>query len=376
MKIAFIYDCMCHWVIGGGEKRIYEIGKRLVAKGHEVHLFGIKWWNGSDIIENEGMTLHGVCGPMELYVGGRRSISEAIIFSIKLLPHLYKEKFDIIDVTAFPYFSVFAVKLISLVKRTPMVVTWHEVWRDYWYEYLGWKGFFGKLIENIVSKLGKSIAVSQMTKKNLESLGLKDKDISIIPNGIDLKRISDIIPNIDGCDIIFVGRLIKEKNVDVLLKAVDYVRHELCDIRCHIIGDGPEKDRLVKIVDDRRIDNHVTFFGFMEHDEIISRIKSSKLFVLPSSREGFGIVVIEAFACGIPVITVKHERNAAYQLVNKETGIVINLDVYELGDAIYRIITNDNLQENMSKSAMTVAQEYDWDGVVDKLICIYKDLVL
>ncbi len=381
MKIGFVYDAVYPWVKGGGEKRIYEIGKRLVTKGHDVHLFGVKWWDGSDIIEREGMILHGVCEKMELYVNGRRSISEAIIFSIKLLPHLYKEnkennqKFDIIDVTAFPYFSVFVVKLVSLIKRVPIVVTWHEVWGDYWYDYLGWKGFFGKFIENIASKSGKSIAVSQMTKKNLESLGLKNKDISIIPNGIDLKRISNIIPNIDRCDIIFVGRLIKEKNIDILLKAVDYVRHELCDIKCYIIGDGPEKDNLIKFVADRRLNNNVTFFGFMEYDEVISRIKSSKLFVLPSSREGFGIVIIEAFACGIPVITVKHERNAACQLVNNETGIVTNLDVYEIGDAIYRMIDNDKLQDNMSKSAMTVVQEYDWDNIVDGLICIYKELV-
>lgn len=378
MKIAFVYDCIYPWVKGGGEKRIYEIGKRLVTKGHDVHLFGVKWWDGSDIIEHEGMILHGVCQRMELYVDGRRSISEAIIFSIKLLPHLYKEnnqKFDIIDVTAFPYFSVFIAKLVSLIKRIPIVVTWHEVWGDYWYEYLGWKGFFGKFIENIASKSGKSIAVSQMTKTNLQSLGLKDKDVYIIPNGIDLKRVSDVTPNIDRCDIIFVGRLIKEKNVDILLKAIDYVRHELCDIKCYIIGDGPEKESLIKFVIDRRLDNSVAFFEFMEHDEVISRIKSSKLFVLPSSREGFGIVVIEAFACGIPVITIKHQRNAAYQLVSKETGIVTNLDVYELGDAIYRMIDNDKLQENMSKSAMIVAQEYDWGNIVDRLICIYKELV-
>jgi len=378
MKIAFVYDCIYPWVKGGGEKRIYEVGKRLVTKGHDVHLFGVKWWDGSDIIEHEGMILHGVCQRMELYIGGRRSISEAIIFSIKLLPHLYKEnnqKFDIIDVTAFPYFSVFVVKLVSLIKRIPIVITWHEVWGDYWYEYLGWKGFFGKFIENVASKLGKSIAVSKTTKKNLESLGLKDEDIYIIPNGIDLKRVSDVTPNIDRCDIIFVGRLIKEKNVDILLKAIYYVRHELCDIKCYIIGDGPEKENLIKLVIDRRLDNNVAFFEFMEHDEVISRIKSSKLFVLPSSREGFGIVVIEAFACGIPVITIKHQRNAACQLVSKETGIVTNLDVYELGDAIYRVIDNDKLQENMSKSAMIVAQEYDWGNIVDRLICIYKELV-
>jgi glycosyltransferase involved in cell wall biosynthesis len=375
MKIAFVYDAIYPWVKGGGEKRIYEIGKILAAKGHEVHIFGVKWWDGSDIIENEGMTLHGVCDAMELYVDGRRSISEAIIFSIKLLPHLYNQNFDIIDVTAFPYFSVFVVKFISLVKRVPMVITWHEVWRDYWYEYLGWKGFFGKFIENMASKLGKSIAVSQMTKNNLGSIG-KDKAVYIIPNGIDLKRVSDIKPNIDKCDIIFVGRLIKEKNVDVLLKAIDYVRHELSDIKCSIIGGGPEKEKLIKFVNDRRFSNNVTFFDFMEHDDIISRIKSSKILVLPSSREGFGMVVIEAFACGVPVITTDCERNAASELINKEinkeTGFVIDLDVYKLCDTIYKLMTNEVLQKNMSKSAMTIAQEYDWDNIVNKLDVIYK----
>lgn len=372
MKIAFVYDAVYPWVKGGGEKRIYEIGKRLVAKGHEVHLFGIKWWDGSDIIENEGMILHGVCDAMELYVDGRRSISEAIIFSIKLLPHLYEQKFDIIDVTAFPYFSVFIVEFISLVKRTPMIVTWHEVWEDYWYEYLGWKGFFGKFIENIASKLGKSIAVSQKTKNNLGSIG-KDKDVYIVYNGIDLKRVSKITPHIEKCDIIFVGRLIKEKNVDILLKATDYVRHELPDIKCSIIGDGPEKEKLIKFVDDRRLGNNVTFFEFMEHDEVLSRIKSSKILVLPSSREGFGIVVIEAFACGIPVITTKCERNAASELVSKETGFVVDLDVYKLGDTIYKLVVDDTLQKYMSKSAMTIVQEYDWNNIVDKLDIIYKE---
>lgn len=371
MKIAFIYDAIYPFVKGGGEKRIYEIGKRLIKKGHDMHLFGLKWWDGPDIIENEGMILHGVCEKMELYVDGRRSISEALIFSIKLLPHLYNQKFDIIDVTAFPYFSVFTAKLVSIIKRTPMVITWHEVWGDYWYEYLGRKGFFGKLIENIASKLGKSIAVSQMTKRNLELIG--NKDIYKIPNGIDLKRVSEIIPHNEKCHIIFVGRLIKEKNVDILLRAIDYVRRELGDIKCHIIGNGPEKDRLVKLTTDRRLDNNVTFFEFMEHDEVISRMKSSKLLVLPSSREGFGMVVIEAFACGIPVITTRCESNAASELISKETGLLIDLDAYILGDAIYKLMTNDDLQKYMSKCAMTVAQEYDWDNIVDKLNIIYKD---
>jgi glycosyltransferase involved in cell wall biosynthesis len=370
MKIAFIYDCIYPWIKGGGEKRIYEISKRLASRGHDVHIYGIKWWGGSDIIEKDGVIMHGVCQPMELYVDGRRSISEAITFSIRLLPHLYNQKFDIIDVTAFPYFSVFTTKLISIIKRSPMVITWHEVWRDYWYDYLGRNGSFGKSIENITSKLGKSVAVSQMTKSNLELIG--KKNVSVIPNGIDVKRVSKIAPNIEKCDVIFVGRLIKEKNVDILIKAVDFISHELGDVKCHIIGNGPEKEKLIKLVKNRRLNDKITFLEFMEHDDILSRMKSSKLLVLPSSREGFGMVVIEAFACGLPVITTNHRHNATSELVSKETGFVIDLDTYQLGDTIYKLITDDMLQKSMSESAMIFAHKYDWEDIVDKLIMIYE----
>lgn len=388
MKIAFVYDAVYPWVKGGGEKRIYEISKRLVKKGHEVHIFGIKWWNGSNIIENEGVILHGVCEKMELYVNGRRSISEAIIFSIKLLPHLYKEskeRFDIIDISAFPYFSCFTAKLVCIIKGTPLIITWHEVWSDYWYEYIRWKGFFGKFIEDIVSKLAnKSIATSKMTKNNLISLGIDSKNIYIIPNGVNLKEINEVEPNIDKCDIIFVGRLIKEKNVDILLKAVDYIREKLPDIKCHIIGNGPEKEKLIKYVIDRGITDNVKFLKFIEYDEVISRIKSSKILVLPSSREGFGIVIIEAFACGVPVIIVRSPLNAASELVKydndnnkrkrkRKRGLIVNLDIKELGDAIHMLITDNALRKNMSRSVINAVRKYDWDNIVNKLNIIYKD---
>ena len=118
MKIAFVYDAVYPWVKGGAEMRIHELGRRLSARGHDVHLFGIKWWEGGDVIEYEGMTLHGVWA-RELYVAGKRSISEALVFSVKLFPSLIKEKFDLIDVSVFPYFSCFTVKLVSVLKRSP-----------------------------------------------------------------------------------------------------------------------------------------------------------------------------------------------------------------------------------------------------------------
>jgi glycosyltransferase involved in cell wall biosynthesis len=372
MKIAFIYDAVYPWVKGGAEKRIYELGKRLIEGGDEVHVFGIKWWGRENIINYEGLILHGVCEPMELYINGKRSISEAIIFSLRLFPSLIKEKFDIIDVSAFPYFSCFSVKLASILRNTPIVITWHEVWGDYWYEYLRRWGFFGKLIESQVSRLAsKTIAVSSMTKKNLMALGVKN--IHIIPNGIDLERIAEIPPSPEKCDILFAGRLIREKNVDVLLEAVDWLRNSLPDVKCCIIGDGPEKERLLICASERNLLDNVKFLGFLDYDEVIARMKSAKVFALPSCREGFGMVVIEAFACGLPVVTVDEERNAARDLVGEGMGFVVAMDSGKFEKAIRTLIEDNEVRRKMSSRVLDAAKGYDWERIVKQLRCFYRN---
>jgi len=376
MKIAFVYDAIYPWVKGGAEKRIYELGKRLVADGNEVHIFGIKWWDGADIIRNEGMVLHGVCGSMELYINGRRSFYEAIYFSIRLLPHLIKGSFDVIDVSVFPYFSCIIVKIVSINKIIPMVTTWHEVWGDYWYEYLGKLGSVGKFIERLVFRMSNhSIAVSNHTKKSLESLGTDHHNIYIVTNGIDIKTINQIKPSIYTCDIIFIGRIIKEKNLDILIESVDNIKKYLPDIRCHIIGGGPEEKKLKNRVCESGLQHNIKFFGFLDYVDVIAMLKSAKVLVLPSTREGFGIVILEAFACGVPVVTVRSPRNAANELVNKDVGFVVDLNVREIGDSIYKIISDSTLHKKMSISAICLTQEYDWDKKTIQLFDIYNGLI-
>ena len=374
--------------------RNHELGKRLSERGHEVHIFGVKWWEGEDTIEYENMTLHGVCKARNLYVNGRRSISEAFIFAVKLFPALLREKFDLFDVSVFPYFSCFTVKAVSLLRRTPSVFTWHEVWDDYWYEYMGKTGFFGKVIENAVSKISrKNIAVSDWTKKRLEVLGVPEKSITIVPNGIDLKRISQIEPeggltSVDGriypefaekiYDVIFVGRLIKEKNVDVLLKAVSFLRVDIPDIKCCIVGNGPEKAALLKLAKQLAICENVEFAGFQEYEELIRKFKASKVLVLPSSREGFGMVVIEAFACGVPVVTVREKYNAAQGLVDDGVdGFVVELDADEIRVCIEKIIKVSIDYKLIVERAISKAKKYDWNEIVENILYAYsKCLVL
>ncbi|KKG25238.1 hexosyltransferase [Methanosarcina sp. 2.H.T.1A.6] len=365
--------------------RIHELGMRLSSQGHDVHLFGIKWWEGGDVIEYEGMTLHGVCKARELYVAGRRSISEALLFSVKLFPALMKEKFDLIDVSVFPYFSCFTVKLVSVLKSSPAIFTWHEVWDDYWYEYMGKAGFFGKVIEKAVSKISdNNIAVSDWTKKRLEALGTPENNIMVIPNGIDFKKISGIEPegglNSAGLDekiydIIFAGRLIKEKNVDVLIKAVALLKADFPDIRCCIVGDGPEKAALEELARKLEVSENIKFTGFQEYGALIGKVKASKVLVLPSSREGFGMVVIEAFACGVPVVTVREKYNAAQGLVEDGVdGFVVELEEREIAKAVEKMIEKSSGNRKVSEAAFNKAKKYDWDEALVKLENSYEEL--
>lgn len=380
MKIAFVYDAVYPWIKGGAEKRIYEIGTRLAAGGDEVHLFGIKWWDGEDVIEYNGMVLHGVCAAQELYVNGRRSISEALVFSLKLVRHMFREKFDVIDVSVFPYFSCFGVKCVSLLRRTPVVFTWHEVWGNYWYEYLGKIGLFGKMVERLVVKLSSNVvAVSSMTKRDLEGLGMDIQKVYIVSNGVNLDEIAGIEPLEDVCDILFAGRLIKEKNVDVLLEAVGLVREYIPDVMCCVIGDGPERERLVELAHARGLlDNgngNVRFLEFLEYWDVIARMKSSKVLVLPSSREGFGMVVVEAFACGVPVVTVDAAHNAAAELVDGTCGSVVELDAPAVAGAVLALLGDAGYHEKMASGAKERAQGYGWDGIVAELRMVYEGLV-
>ena len=375
MKIALIYDMIYPYTIGGAEVRNYSIAKRLAEQGHEVHLYGVKLWKGPDIIKKDGIFIHGVCRYQQKYnFKGNRSIFEPIKFSYYIFKSLIKEKFDIIDCSAFPYFPAFSCKLYSILKNTPLIITWHEVWRDYWYEYLGWKGIFGVIIEKIVSKLTKNIvSVSNKTKNNLVKLGVDKKNISVVNNWVDIKEIEAIKKSKEEFDIIYAGRFMKHKNIDILIKSVYLAKKEFPDLKSVIIGDGPEKAKLKALTKRLKLDKNIKFMDFMLKEEVYGFMKSSKLFVLPSVLEGFGIIVIEANACGLPVITVKHERNASADLIKDyDNGFVCNLSEAHIAEKIIVLLTNNKLMAEMSRNSIKRAKIYDIKSTVSKLEGIYK----
>jgi glycosyltransferase involved in cell wall biosynthesis len=372
MKIAYVFDMVHPYIMGGVQKRIWELAKRLAQKGHEITIFGMKYWDGAEVIHKEGVRFWGVCPAKELYVNGRRSISKAIYFAWRVLLPLSKERFDVIDCQNMPYFPCFSAKLASLITKSPLVITWHEVWDSYWFEYLGKRGLFGKLVEKLTAGLAcEAIAVSAMTEGQLRGLGI-EKNIRVIPNGIYLEDIEKVVLNDRNSDIVFAGRLIKEKNVDLLIKAVSLLKKEIPNVNCVIIGDGPERLALQRLASDLKLKDTIQFTGFLESDdEVISYIKASKVFVLPSTREGFGIVVLEANACGLPVVTVRHPRNAATELItNGENGYICELSEKDMAKKILIALNN---KENMKHSCRKYSKRYDWDEIACEAEAFYEE---
>lgn len=355
LKIAYIYDAIYPWVKGGAEKRIYELSRRMAARGHEVHCYGMKWWPGGDDILSEGVHLHGICPPMPLYIDGKRSISEAAFFAGKLLS--LRSDCDVIDCQNFPYLPCFSAKLLSSLKGQKLFITWHEVWGDYWREYLGEKGRAGQAIEWAAARLTeRNIAVSKRTQRAL--LGLGAREVQVVPNGIDWKKISGIMPSKEQSDVIYIGRLVEHKNVDLLIRALGIVKSEVPDVKVLIVGDGPEMNKLKSLVSELELEKNVVFLGFLEdYNNAFALMKSSRIFVSPSTREGFGMAALEANACGLPVVTVENKMNAVMDLVKTETGAVCQPTERSLAEAICRTLQK---RGNVREKCIEEARKYDW----------------
>jgi L-malate glycosyltransferase len=369
VKIAYIYDAIYPWVKGGAEKRIYELSRRLASRGHEVHCYGMNWWKGENVVIKDGVYLHGICKPTDLYSGDHRSIIEAAYFASKVLSSSDMDC-DVMDCQNFPYFPCFSAKLLCELNKQDLFITWLEVWGDYWHEYLGRKGTIGVGVEKAVSKLtDKNITVSERTRRDLEALNVRD--IKVVPSGIDFKEIERVKPSEKKSDVVYMGRLVRHKNVDLLIKSVSLALRVVPDIRVIIIGDGPENEKLRYLVSKLGLEKNVEFTGFLSnYDEAIALMKSAKVFVSPSTREGFGMAALEANACGLPLVTVKHRMNAIMDLVTKRTGIVCEYSQEALSAAIYQELKES---DNMRVSCKEHAKKYDWEIICEIAERVYAN---
>jgi glycosyltransferase involved in cell wall biosynthesis len=279
-------------------------------------------------------------------------------------------KFDVIDVDHMPYFPLFSIRIVAWLKRKPMIATWHEVWgRDYWRTYMGASGNIAYAIERLSILLpSKIIAVSEMTGERLRSEMNFKRSTPLVRNGVDMAAIKRVHAKTTHVDVMYAGRLIEHKNVDMLLQALAKLKLTSPDITCAIFGDGPERSKLEALSQKLGLTNNVKFYGFLkDHSQVYAYMKAARVFVLPSTREGFGISVIEANACGLPVVTMNHPANAAKDLITPITGRLAKTTALDLAKQI-QIVLNATPNPKAVRNAVAV---YDWQASTQELKAVY-----
>lgn len=372
MKVAFVSNVVYPFVTGGAQKRIHEIGTRLAEQGHEVTVYGRHFWDGPKEITHEGMTLQAVAPESDLYVEDRRSITEAIDFAVRAFPPLRKrlrnDEHDVCVASVFPYFPVLSAKLASLRTDTPLITTWHEVWGDYWEEYLGRLAPFGKVTEHVTARTPQHpTAISTITADRLAAIGPARESIEIVPNGIEVEQVRTAPLPDQGCDVLFAGRLIEHKNVDILLEAFDAVAADH-DITLGVVGDGPERDRLEAQRDSLAHGDQVELFGFLEnYEDVLGHMRAADIFASPSTREGFGITFIEAMAADCTVIAADHPESAADEVI-ADAGFLVEPTVDSLTETLDAALGG----ARPPSSPIDRAQQYDWDRVTEQAEKAYQ----
>jgi glycosyltransferase involved in cell wall biosynthesis len=380
MKIALLTTWFPPLIVGSGN-RFYEIGKRLAGK-HEVHVYTTGIEGSEKEEEMDGMYVHryGIFDTSKSIEKG--SSLHNLKFNMHLLRKIPTKSFcgtttglDIIDCNIvskmLPYVSYF----ISKSTHAPLIETWHEVWyKQNFTQYNPVKGLPGFYLELFMPKLADmNIAVSETTKRRLVNLlGVNPDKIVVIPNGVDLNKFDAISMDKKYGRILYVGRLESHKRVDTLMLAYHRLKKRYADIELIIVGKGPQKGYLQNFSKELNLKD-VTFYDSLSYDKLIELMKSSWVFVLPSVREGQGIVVLEAMAAGTPLIAIQAEGSAVGDIVkNDYNGLLVPGG--EIERAIQKLLTNEDLYTKIRKNGLQFVKGYDWAKTAERTAEVYEKI--
>ena len=343
MRICLVYDCMFPHTVGGAERWYRSLSERLAADGHEVTYLTLRQWDRGNDPGVPGVDVRVVGPRMHLYAGpGRRRILPPVVFGLGVFIHLLRHgrRYDVVHTASFPYFSLLAAAVARRRGVYRLVVDWHEVWtREYWREYLGRRaGDAGWWVQRLCVRLGhKAFCFSQLHAQRLRDEGFSG-DVTVLP-GEYAGRQESAAPRPAESIVLFAGRHIPEKQVPAIVPAIAAARRRVPQLRAVILGDGPEREFVRRRVAELGWEDVIDVPGFVATERVEELMASAECLLLPSRREGYGMVVIEAASWGTPSIVVAGPDNAAVELIDEGNNGVVSPSVAPdaLADAIVHV---------------------------------------
>ena len=318
MRICILYDCLFPWTIGGAERWYRNLAERLAADGHEVTYLTLRQWDAADPPILPGVRVVAVGPRLPLYRSGKRRIWPPVRFGIGVFLHLLRngQRYDRVHTASFPFFSLIAAGVVRPLAGYQVSVDWHEVWsRSYWRAYLGRLGGVGVAIQAWCARIPqRAYSFSQLHLDRLRALGVNGPS-RMLPGEYagDARAPLSLEPG----HIVYAGRLIPEKRVSLLIEAIALAARQSPILHATIFGKGPELAAIAARIEALGLGDRVRLAGFVAEEEVDRALRGAAALVQPSEREGYGMVVVEAAAAGVPAIVVAAADNAATELVEE-----------------------------------------------------------
>lgn len=386
MKILYFTQLFYPFLFGGGERIFYQWATELVKRGHDVYVItqNIEGLQSQEIVD--GIRVFRVGAAMKKSKTPLTSNMQNLSYMIKAffmgLHILREQKIDLIHSNT--YVPVFVAQFCSILSHIPHIVTIHDVYylnKNFW---KNWSGQgqsqlsysrIGSFIEKIILKTNCTIfhTVSEESKQDMELAGTSKK-IIMIPNGINTNLYEKTL--IEKNQAVFIGRLVFYKNVETIIRSFQYVIKKIPDAKLMIIGEGPVKQNLQDIVTKLGLDQNIEFTGVVSDEEKVKILCESRVLLNPSLIEGFGMVILEAFACKKPVI-ISDIKPLSDLVLNSNDGYTINAkNTSEWSEKIIEILSNKELAQKMGLNGyQKITHKYSMEKIIEELTKLYRSVI-
>jgi glycosyltransferase involved in cell wall biosynthesis len=350
VRICLVYDCLYPWTVGGAERWMRALAQELARRGHDVTYLTRRQWGEDEKPDVPGVRVVAVSAGGELYGSdGARRTGPPIRFGLGVGRHLARHghEYDVVHTSLSPFFSVLAAGLALRGRRArlrgvPLFVDWFEVWtRAYCRDYYGpVAGDLGWFVQHLCALTPQHAFVyNQLHSRRLIAEGLRG-ETTLIGGLYTGTVVSHGTPAQDPPLVLFAGRHIPEKGVLAIPAAIAEARRHVPDLRALIVGDGSERPELLRTIDRLGLGDAIEAPGFVDNETLDRAMGRAACLLLPSSREGYGMVVIEAAGTGTPSVVVAGDDNAAVELISEdENGYVApTREAPDLAAALVRVV--------------------------------------
>ena len=370
-----IYDCLFPNTVGGAERWYRNLAERLAAEGHELTYATMRQWDRGEEPDLQEVRVLAVGPRMALYTNsGRRRIVQALVFGVGVLWHLLRHgrRYDVVHTASFPYFSLLAAALVRPLGGYELVVDWHEVWSaGYWREYLGALGPIGVAVQRrCVRVRQRAFCFSRLHAARLREEGLRG-EVTILEGEYAGSPVPEE-PFETELLVVFAGRMIAEMRAPAVVDAAALAAEQISGLHAVLFGDGPERPEVlarIAALDDGKL---VAAPGFVAAHEVHDALRRATAMVLPSRREGYGMIVVEAAACGTPSILVSEPDNAAVELIEDGVNGVLARSAApaDLAAAIVRVheagaSLRDSTRAWFARNARRLSLEHSLEQVLE-----------